>query len=192
MSRQCWNCRSCPPLQARRCPWPPRCPPRPPRPGQTLQGQTDPELMLGSPRPNPGVIPGFPRFFPGFPPVSPRTGALQGHLHGVGDLLLLAHGAQLALKHRQGKNHKMRIIAFVGSPVHDSDKDLVKLAKRLKKEKVNVDIINFGEEVRAPGMAAFQREILGMRAGLEGNKVDLGAGLCGVVGAPFARSSYNK
>ncbi|NXQ31872.1 PSMD4 ATPase, partial [Alaudala cheleensis] len=52
----------------------------------------------------------------------------------------------LALKHRQGKNHKMRIIAFVGSPVHDSDKDLVKLAKRLKKEKVNVDIINFGEE----------------------------------------------
>lgn len=31
---------------------------------------------------------------------------------------------QLALKHRQGKNHKMRIIAFVGSPVHDSDKDV--------------------------------------------------------------------
>lgn len=26
---------------------------------------------------------------------------------------------------------------------------LVKLAKRLKKEKVNVDIINFGEEVRS-------------------------------------------
>lgn len=29
---------------------------------------------------------------------------------------------------------------------------LVKLAKRLKKEKVNVDIINFGEEVRIPGI----------------------------------------
>lgn len=92
----------------------------------------------------------------------------------------------------------MRIIAFVGSPVEDNEKDvslrqiyndsklqrkhcfstetllkttssvtvclcifftfsplcpnplflqLVKLAKRLKKEKVNVDIINFGEEV---------------------------------------------
>lgn len=40
----------------------------------------------------------------------------------------------------------MRIIAFVGSPVEDNEKDLVKLAKRLKKEKVNVDIINFGEE----------------------------------------------
>ncbi|KAK7886806.1 hypothetical protein WMY93_026427 [Mugilogobius chulae] len=54
--------------------------------------------------------------------------------------------AHLALKHRQGKNHKMRIIAFVGSPVEDNEKDLVKMAKRLKKEKVNVDIINFGEE----------------------------------------------
>lgn len=94
----------------------------------------------------------------------------------------------------------MRIIAFVGSPVEDNEKDvslkscitfwsspternfiflpmyrkfntltcqpyvsllvsscshpnllilqLVKMAKRLKKEKVNVDIINFGEEVR--------------------------------------------
>ncbi|XP_029814827.1 26S proteasome non-ATPase regulatory subunit 4 [Manacus vitellinus] len=60
-------------------------------------------------------------------------------------------GSLLALKHRQGKNHKMRIIAFVGSPVEDNEKDLVKLAKRLKKEKVNVDIINFGEEVRLVG-----------------------------------------
>lgn len=32
--------------------------------------------------------------------------------------------AQLALKHRQGKNHKMRIIAFVGSPVEDHEKDV--------------------------------------------------------------------
>uniref|UniRef100_A0A8C7H7F0 Proteasome 26S subunit ubiquitin receptor, non-ATPase 4 n=1 Tax=Oncorhynchus kisutch TaxID=8019 RepID=A0A8C7H7F0_ONCKI len=32
--------------------------------------------------------------------------------------------AHLALKHRQGKNHKMRIIAFIGSPVEDNDKDV--------------------------------------------------------------------
>lgn len=32
--------------------------------------------------------------------------------------------AQLALKHRQGKNHKMRIIAFVGSPVEDNEKEV--------------------------------------------------------------------
>ena len=31
---------------------------------------------------------------------------------------------KLALKHRQGKNHKMRIIAFVGSPVEDNEKDV--------------------------------------------------------------------
>lgn len=77
----------------------------------------------------------------------------------------------------------MRIIAFVGSPVEDNEKDvsmsilyetllffptvfnclcvltvflqLVKLAKRLKKEKVNVDIINFGEEVRYQHFASF-------------------------------------
>lgn len=54
---------------------------------------------------------------------------------------------QLALKHRQGKNHKMRIVAFVGSPVGLDEKEIVKLAKRLKKEKVNVDLVSFGEEV---------------------------------------------
>jgi 26S proteasome regulatory subunit N10 len=41
----------------------------------------------------------------------------------------------------------MRIVAFVGSPVDTEEKELVKLAKRLKKEKVNVDIVSFGEEV---------------------------------------------
>nr|CAD7571978.1 unnamed protein product [Timema californicum] len=55
--------------------------------------------------------------------------------------------AHLALKHRQGKNHKMRIVIFVGSPVETEEKELVKLAKRLKKEKVNVDVVSFGEEV---------------------------------------------
>lgn len=52
---------------------------------------------------------------------------------------------QLVLKHRQGKNHKMRIVVFVGSPITAEEGDLVKLAKRLKKEKVNADIISFGE-----------------------------------------------
>jgi len=54
--------------------------------------------------------------------------------------------AHLALKHRQGKNHKMRIVAFIGSPVGLDEKEIIKLAKRLKKEKVNVDIVSFGEE----------------------------------------------
>ncbi|KAL9983494.1 hypothetical protein ACROYT_G005677 [Oculina patagonica] len=54
--------------------------------------------------------------------------------------------AHLVLKHRQGKNHKMRIVVFVGSPIEADEKELVKLAKKLKKEKVNLDIVNFGEE----------------------------------------------
>ena len=41
----------------------------------------------------------------------------------------------------------MRIVVFVGSPVESEEKELVKLAKRLKKEKVNVDVVSFGEEL---------------------------------------------
>ncbi|XP_068945364.1 putative PIP5K1A and PSMD4-like protein [Petaurus breviceps papuanus] len=83
--------------------------------------------------------------------LTPDTGRILSKLHTVqpkGKITFCIgiRVAHLALKHRQGKNHKMRIIAFVGSPVEDNEKDLVKLAKRLKKEKVNVDIINFGEE----------------------------------------------
>jgi len=55
--------------------------------------------------------------------------------------------AHLALKHRQGKNHKMRIVVFIGSPLDQVDQaELTRLAKRLKKEKVNVDVISFGEQ----------------------------------------------
>eukprot|EP00088_Acartia_fossae_P029778 TRINITY_DN3066_c0_g1_i1.p1 TRINITY_DN3066_c0_g1~~TRINITY_DN3066_c0_g1_i1.p1 ORF type:complete len:398 (+),score=170.57 TRINITY_DN3066_c0_g1_i1:45-1238(+) len=79
------------------------------------------------------------------------TGKLLAKLHQVGPTgnLRFVSGikiAHLALKHRQGKNHKTRIVAFVGSPIEADEKDLVKLAKKLKKEKVNVDIINIGEE----------------------------------------------
>eukprot|EP01116_Phalansterium_solitarium_P017369 TRINITY_DN425_c0_g6_i1.p1 TRINITY_DN425_c0_g6~~TRINITY_DN425_c0_g6_i1.p1 ORF type:complete len:392 (-),score=145.24 TRINITY_DN425_c0_g6_i1:190-1365(-) len=78
-------------------------------------------------------------------------GKLLSSLHGVsvhGELLLsqAIQVAQLALKHRQNKNQQQRIVAFVGSPLHESLDDLVKLAKRLKKNNVAVDIVNFGEE----------------------------------------------
>lgn len=80
------------------------------------------------------------------------SGKVLAKLHGVspkGDLQFI-NGikiAHLALKHRQGKNHKTRIVAFIGSPIKNQDeKDLLKLAKKLKKEKVNVDIISFGED----------------------------------------------
>ncbi|XP_011876434.1 PREDICTED: 26S proteasome non-ATPase regulatory subunit 4 [Vollenhovia emeryi] len=79
------------------------------------------------------------------------VGRILSKLHQVqpnGKLALITgiRIAHLALKHRQGKNHKMRIVAFIGSPIDIDEKELVKLAKRLKKEKVNVDVISFGEE----------------------------------------------
>ena len=80
------------------------------------------------------------------------VGKLLTKMHGVqteGEISFLngIRIAHLALKHRQGKNHKMRIVVFVGSPVESDEKELVKLAKKLKKEKVSVDVVNFGEEV---------------------------------------------
>lgn len=78
------------------------------------------------------------------------VGRILSKLHLVnpnGDINLLTglRIAHLVLKHRQGKNHKMRIVVFVGSPVAHDEADLVKLAKKLKKEKVNVDIVSFGD-----------------------------------------------
>ena len=54
--------------------------------------------------------------------------------------------AGLALKHRQNKNQRQRIVVFVGSPVKEEEAALVKLGKKLKKNSVAVDIVNFGEE----------------------------------------------
>lgn len=55
--------------------------------------------------------------------------------------------AQLALKHRQNKVHTQRIVVFVGSPVKNTEDDLTALGKRLKKNNVALDVVNFGEDV---------------------------------------------
>ncbi|KAG0039084.1 hypothetical protein BGZ82_009782 [Podila clonocystis] len=65
---------------------------------------------------------------------------------GKASFLTSVQIAQLALKHRQNKNQRQRIIVFVGSPVEEDEKTLVKLAKKLKKNNIAVDVINFGEE----------------------------------------------
>ena len=52
--------------------------------------------------------------------------------------------AQLALKHRQNKNQRQRVIVFVGSPITATEQELVKCGKRLKKNNVSLDVINFG------------------------------------------------
>jgi len=64
--------------------------------------------------------------------------------------------AHLALKHRTSKNHRQRIVICVCSPLQETEGEMVKLAKKLKKENVNVDIINFGEdEVNVERLAKF-------------------------------------
>ncbi|KAG7661360.1 RPN10 [[Candida] subhashii] len=64
--------------------------------------------------------------------------------------------AALALKHRGNKVQQQRIIVFVGSPIQESDKELEKLAKKMKKNNVAIDIINFGEEgVNTPKLEKF-------------------------------------
>jgi len=74
--------------------------------------------------------------------------------------------AQLSLKHRMNKNHKQRIVIFVCSPVVEDEKEIIKVAKRLKKEKVNLDIISFGEdEANQVKLAAFITTLNGKDGG---------------------------
>ena len=60
------------------------------------------------------------------------------------------------MKHRQNKSQKQRIVLFIGSPIEEDDKELAKLGKRLKRNNVAVDVINFGEETtNTPKLEAF-------------------------------------
>eukprot|EP01080_Neovahlkampfia_damariscottae_P012711 gene12711-6909_t len=57
--------------------------------------------------------------------------------------------AQLALKRRstdQSQNGARRIIAFIASPLKESEEELEELANKLKKNNISVDVVNFGEE----------------------------------------------
>jgi 26S proteasome regulatory subunit N10 len=52
---------------------------------------------------------------------------------------------QLALKHRQNKSQRQRIIVFTCSPLSDSSSTLTKLAKKMKKNNTSIDIVAFGD-----------------------------------------------
>jgi len=69
---------------------------------------------------------------------------------GAADITTALSVAQLALKHRQNKNLRQRIVLFVGSPLAGpaaDDKGMVRLAKKLKKNNVAVDVVAFGDGV---------------------------------------------
>jgi len=92
-------------------------------------------------------------------------GKILTALHHVklGGKLSLVNGiqvAQLVLKHRQNKNQQQRIVFFVGSPVLETEENLVQLGKKLRKNQVAVDIVNFGEETEnAQKLEAFVNSV---------------------------------
>lgn len=63
--------------------------------------------------------------------------------------------AALGLKHRQNKQQRQRIVAFVGSPIQENIKQLQSLGKKLKKNSVAVDLVCFGVEENVPKFEAF-------------------------------------
>jgi 26S proteasome regulatory subunit N10 len=65
---------------------------------------------------------------------------------GKADLLSSIQIARLALRHRQNKKQEQRIVLFVGSPVSETEEELSNLGGQLKKNKVAIDIVSFGEE----------------------------------------------
>lgn len=76
-----------------------------------------------------------------------RVGMREAEIDGAKPRLAAAiQVAQLALRHRQNRNQRQRIVVFIGSPVEDSERDLAKLAARMKKNNIAVDIIAFGQE----------------------------------------------
>lgn len=66
-------------------------------------------------------------------------------VHGSSHLYTGIMIASLALKHRQNKSQRQRIVVFVCSPISDGQNTLVKLAKRMKKNNTSVDLVAFGD-----------------------------------------------
>ncbi|KAK9713226.1 hypothetical protein RND81_06G013000 [Saponaria officinalis] len=85
--------------------------------------------------------------------VTPTSdlGKILACMHGleIGGEMDLAAGiqvAQLALKHRQNKKQQQRIIVFAGSPVKYEKKSLEMIGRKLKKNSVALDVVDFGED----------------------------------------------
>ncbi|KAJ3496199.1 hypothetical protein NLG97_g2830 [Lecanicillium saksenae] len=72
--------------------------------------------------------------------------------------------ATLALKHRQNRSQRQRIIVFVCSPIEETEKELKTLAKKMKKGNISVDFILFGDlddDATKTKLEAFNEEVKG-------------------------------
>ncbi|KAG0675355.1 hypothetical protein C6P40_001541 [Pichia californica] len=74
------------------------------------------------------------------------SGLHSSKIEGQSKLIDGIQVACLALRNRQNKNQRQRIIVFVGSPVKEDSKELYELAAKLSKNNIALDIINFGEQ----------------------------------------------
>lgn len=64
--------------------------------------------------------------------------------------------AQLALKHRRNKTGAQRVVVFIGSPIEEDEKALVKIGKLLKKNNIGVDVVSMGDlEYNSAKLQAF-------------------------------------
>lgn len=86
----------------------------------------------------------------------------------------IKNNIQLVLKHRQNKNQRQRIILFVASPLKEDEKTLVKLGKKLKKNSIALDIVNFGQE--AENTAKLQAFIEAVNSGENSHLVSIPPG----------------
>ncbi|PKY07138.1 hypothetical protein P168DRAFT_302120 [Aspergillus campestris IBT 28561] len=73
------------------------------------------------------------------------SGLHRTKIHGTPHLSSSIQVAGLALKHRSEKSQHQRIIVFSCSPIEEDEKTLVKLAKKMKKNNVSIDVIAFGD-----------------------------------------------
>lgn len=67
--------------------------------------------------------------------------------------------ASLALSHRTNPRAEKRIVAFVGSPVEETEQELEVLAKRLRKDDVAVDVVSFGVAANTPLLEGFVNKV---------------------------------
>ncbi|KDO30217.1 hypothetical protein SPRG_04996 [Saprolegnia parasitica CBS 223.65] len=94
---------------------------------------------------------------------SKTVSLLASPTDNIGKLLNVMHeitpasiGGTLALKHRRNKKGSARIVVFLGSPIDEDDKALVKIGKLCKKNNIGVDVVSMGDvERNAPKLQAF-------------------------------------
>ncbi|KIW16758.1 hypothetical protein PV08_03948 [Exophiala spinifera] len=111
---------------------------------------------------------------------------IKGHIR-LGTAISVA---MLALKHRANKSQRQRIVVLICSELdpkfgdkNDTEKELVKLAKKCKKNNVSVDFVAFGDAVESSTKAVLEKfvEAVGGSSG-EGNYLAVippGPGLLG-------------